>query len=454
MQATSLSKQQVTDAVLSCADQEEWEQICSTPYSDTTRDEFINKLHPQEFSQAQRILLATYLHLHGALKDVDLASNERLRALRNKLEISEEFAGLIFHDLKRLNKDIVLAGRSPIESILNPNNRVAGWAADVVYRAHTEGGYSKRQKLSGLNSREYEHSWDRDALNALEGTLGVEAATRAFWKYGREQLNRVRLAGSLLKVTENNFPQIYRVIRDTAETINLSSLPDVYLQNGFIGAFTTGVEKTILLLNTGTIGLLSYDELCFVVGHEMGHIKSQHILYHDMAEWLPILGGTIGKATLGIGEILSSGLQLALLSWMRKSEYSADRAGLLACQNVEAATSAFMKIAGAPPKYYRTLKASDFEKQAKEFDGIEDNLGKFAKIYSVMDSTHPWTVMRGHELYKWIDSGEYDKVLKRTTALDSTKLAADTGTYCPGCGSLREAEARFCTKCGKEFISK
>lgn len=165
------------------------------------------------------------------------------------------------------------------------------------------------------------------------------------------------------------------------------------------------------------------------------------------------MGGIAGAATFGIGAAIATGLQLALLNWQRKSEFSADRAGLLACQNVEAATSAFMKVAGAPPKYYRTLKVADFEKQAKQFDGIDDSLGKIAKNLSVMGSSHPWTVMRGHELYKWVDSGEYHKVLKRTTAIDSTEsIANDKGTYCPDCGSLCGTDARFCTECGKGLI--
>ena len=450
MQTTSFSKQQVTYAVLYCADQEEWKQVCRTPYSDTTRDEFINRLRPEEFSHAQRILLATYLHLHGALKDIDLVSDKRLKTLRKKLEITDEFASLVLHGTKRLDKDMVLSGKTPIGSILNPNNRVAAWAADVVYRAHTEGGYSKKQRISGLAAQEYEHPLDRMALNALRGTPGLEIATKAFWKYGLEKILRVQYTGSNMLVTKKNFPQVHRALEAVCETLDVSPLPDVYLKNDFIGAKTTGVENPIIILTTGTIGLLSYDELCFVLAHEVGHIKSQHILYHDMAEVIPFMASMGGA----VGGIISGGLQLALLNWHRKSEFSSDRAGLLACQNVDAATSAFMKIAGAPPKYYRTLKSEDFKQQAKDFEGIDDNLSKIAKNLSVMFATHPWTVMRGHELYKWMESGEYGKVLERTTTINTTTLIAnDNSTCCAGCGSLRESDERFCTECGKEFSS-
>ena len=43
----------------------------------------------------------------------------------------------------------------------------------------------------------------------------------------------------------------------------------------------------------------------------------------------------------------------------------------------------------------------------------EQNLDKIAKTLSVMLSTHPWTVMRGSELYKWVESGHYDNILDR-----------------------------------------
>ena len=142
-----------------------------------------------------------------------------------------------------------------------------------------------------------------------------------------------------------------------------------------------------------------------------------------MSRVIPLMGNILGSMTLGLGNLFSQGLQIALLNWQRKAEFTADRAGLLACQNVEAATTLMMKLAGAPPKFYSNLKVEDFKKQAKEFEEFdEDNLDKIAKAISVMFEEHPWTVMRGHELYKWIDSGEYDNVLERNTLTnDSNK---------------------------------
>src|SRR5690606_37803653 len=99
----------------------------------------------------------------------------------------------------------------------------------------------------------------------------------------------------------------------------------------------------------------------------------------------------------------------------RKSEYTADRAGLLACQDIKAVVSAIMKMAGVPPRYYGYVSQSDFIQQAKDFGDFDfDKLDKVAKMISVLDDTHPFTVMRAAELNKWIELGDYMKVLNRT----------------------------------------
>ncbi|MGB9977622.1 MAG: M48 family metalloprotease [Thermovenabulum sp.] len=69
-----------------------------------------------------------------------------------------------------------------------------------------------------------------------------------------------------------------------------------------------------------------------------------------MAQVFPILGEIVGSITLGAGKLLSTGLQIALLNWVRMSEFTADRAGLLTCQDPEVAASALMKLAGVPQK--------------------------------------------------------------------------------------------------------
>lgn len=423
------------------------------------KENLLNNISPDDFSQPQKLLITLYLHLYAALHSRNVFKDKRLENVRQKLKVSDAFAGTCSQCIKKLSSNAILKDRAPIENIIKPTNELTLWAANVVFQACREGKFIEKQLIRRLGPREYEHPLDKKALNALEGTPGLETLVKKFYQYGIERLVKIRYTGSNIKVTKQNFPQLYQPLKTTCEVLSLQPVPDLYIEMGFINAFTTGVEKPIIVLTSGCVGLLSYDELLFVLGHEVGHIKSQHVLYHEMASVLPILGDILGSVTLGIGGAIATGIEVALLNWQRKSEFTSDRAGLLACQNIEAATTAMMKIAGAPPRYYRNLKAKDFEKQAKEFEGFDiDKLDKIAKYVSVMFADHPWTVMRGHELYQWIESGEYEQILKRhtrqsfqpsgkrTTSQSISKPAQSK--FCTNCGTKMDDNKKFCESCG------
>jgi len=283
---------------------------------------------------------------------------------------------------------------------------------------------------------------------------------KKFNQYGIERLMKIQYTGSNIKVHEGNFPQLHNALRTACEVLNLNMIPDLYVELGFINAKTMGVEKPIIVITSGCVGLLTYDELLFVLGHEVGHIKSQHVLYHQMAGVFPIIGDIVSSVTLGIGGIVSKSIEIALLNWQRKSEFTSDRAGLLVCQKVESAVTAMMKIAGVPPKYYQSINPKDFEKQAKEFEGFDtNNLDKIAKYISVMFADHPWTVMRGYELYKWVEAGGYDGILNRYSSRilknDNAHAITEAVTksmnqkYCTECGKSPMDDEKFCTNCGK-----
>ena len=166
----------------------------------------------------------------------------------------------------------------------------------------------------------------------------------------------------------------------------------------------------------------------------MGHIKSNHVLYHMMAEFLPTIVSLIPG-----GNVLTAPIQLALLYWQRMSELTADRAGLLACQDQEAVLEAIIKMAGLPLKYFDGINEEAFLAQAEEFKKMHEGFinGAMANL-TIMTSTHPWTVFRAAELVKWINSGEYDKILSESKVkrcLPCAKVVSIDTSKCPVCGS-------------------
>ena len=299
----------------------------------------------------------------------------------------------------------------------------------------------ERKKLVLLNPREYEHPLDLKALNTLEGTPGLDKLTRKFFKYGLERMLRIQYTGSYLKVKETQFPDIYDVLEEVCSTIHLTEIPDLYIHMGYgINGFALGAENPMIVLTRRAIDWLSPEELIGLIGHEAGHIKSMHMLYHDMAQVLPIVGDVIGGTTLGVGKMVALGLETALLHWYRMSEFTADRAGLLACQDYESYIKLLIKCAGAPKTHFKKIDVEAFLNQAREFENYDyDSLDKIAKAASIMWQTHPWTVLRASELIKWYESGSYQKIVD--------KDASDILT-CFNCGAELKGEEKFCGECG------
>lgn len=306
----------------------------------------------------------------------------------------------------------------------------------------------ERKKLLLLNPIEYEHNFDKRALKTLEGTPGLEKLVKKAHKHGIERKIRLSYTGSNIKVTPNNFPDIYDIFEEACANIFLRDLPELYMQWDYnVNAFAVGSQKPIIILNSGAVDLLSNDELLYLIGHEAGHVKSGHMLYHDMATVLPFLGDILGSVTLGIGSLVSSGVELALLYWRRMSELTADRAGLLACQDKNVAFSTLMKMGGVPQTYFDKMKPDDFVKQAEDFKDFNfSSMDKIGKTILISMSTHPWTVLRTSELIKWLSTGQYDEIIEKH-GKDSLEELEIT---CPKCSRKLSGEETFCGVCGSK----
>lgn len=262
--------------------------------------------------------------------------------------------------------------------------------------------------LTGLDHTSYEHPFDQKALSALESTPGLDLVGTFITKNMVERVYTVQYTGSHLRVTKDSYPKIYEYLEYACQILDIKKIPELYIEWGYnINACTVGAENPIIVLNSGLIDLCDDEEIMFVIGHELGHVKSNHMLYHMMAQVINII-----ISMIPFGSLAAAPVQFALFYWDRMSEFTADRAGLLCCQNKDAAIRAFMKMAGMPIKQFDDMKYQTFIQQAKDFKQLDfDGMNKIIKTISIADDSHPWTVMRAAELLNWINSGEFNKYL-------------------------------------------
>ena len=262
--------------------------------------------------------------------------------------------------------------------------------------------------LTGLNHSQYEHPFDRKALEKLESMPLLSQFLSWITTNTVERIYTVQYTGSNLKVTKRGYPKIHWYLEEACKILDQPIIPDLYFEWGYsINAYTVGADNPIIILNSGLIDLCDDDEIMFILGREIGHIKSNHMIYQMMVRVVNYFVDSIPG-----GSIVAGGLQYALYYWYRMSEFTADRAGLLCCQNPEAMIRAFIKMAGMPVKEFGNIKTDTFIQQARDFKGLDyDAMNKVVKFLSMADESHPWTVVRSSELLKWIDNGEYYKIL-------------------------------------------
>jgi Zn-dependent protease with chaperone function len=265
-----------------------------------------------------------------------------------------------------------------------------------------------RVRLTGISSRAYEHPADRSALVALRKLSGFDVLLRKLFGLFNERAFRLSYLAGSVKVSERQFPHIYTLVRDGSYILDLPDVPEVFVtQNPEVIGMALGRDRPFIVISTGLVNLHDQEELRFVIGHELGHILSGHAVYRTMLLWLIQLAGRI--AWMPIGVIGLRAIIWGLEEWFRKSELSCDRAGLLACQDLDAARRALMKLAGGP--YLSELNPDAFREQAHEYDAVPDLRDSILKLMQLTGNTHPFAVVRFAELDHWGTHGEYERIL-------------------------------------------
>lgn len=175
--------------------------------------------------------------------------------------------------------------------------------------------------------------------------------------------------------------------------------------------------------------MLTEEELMGVLGHELGHIKAGHVLYRSMA----LILAELAKQFLGLGQIASIGLQIAMYDWSRKAELTADRAELLVTQDVETCIRINMKLAGGSNTVYAQTDHDEFLRQADHYEEIDHTtLNKIYKLMNEVWLTHPVPVYRAKEIKLWSETKQYKEIM---AGRYPTEEPGDGLRRCPHCDS-------------------
>ncbi|HEX6467495.1 MAG TPA: M48 family metallopeptidase [Streptosporangiaceae bacterium] len=278
-----------------------------------------------------------------------------------------------------------------------------------------------RIRLPGISSRAYEHPADRSALVALRSLTGFDTVLKKLAGMFSERGIRLFFLGGAVRVSDRQFRHLNDMLRDSAYILDMPDVPELYvIQDPQPNAMAIGFDRPFIVVHTGLLDLLDDEEQRYVIGHEVGHILSGHAVYRTMALILTSLAERI--AWIPLGSIALRGIIMGLNEWMRKSELSADRAGLLAGQDVDAVKRALMKMAGGTRLHEMDTEA--FLEQAREYDAAGDVRDGLLKFLNLLRRSHPFAVIRFAEIDRWAREGEYQRII----AGDYPRRADDSTT--------------------------
>ena len=210
--------------------------------------------------------------------------------------------------------------------------------------------------------------------------------------YHKALLDRAR------QVTPQDTPALATLVTESIARLQPGPVHVFVAPSNALNAYTFGLSSPkVVVLHSALLQVMDADELRFVLGHELGHVRLGHT-------WLNSLVG--GMAGIPSPFVASAILAVAFLWWNRACEYSADRAGLLACGQPGKATSALVKLAAGVGARTR----ANLEQALRRIEAEDDHA--LASLGEAL-STHPMTVRRVEELRRYATTAEYRRLQAR-----------------------------------------
>ena len=157
---------------------------------------------------------------------------------------------------------------------------------------------------------------------------------------------------------------------------------------------------------------LNDEELLFVLGHELGHLVSQHALSTTVSMLLVgqqrqnlMAEGVMGFLSNPL-KLIEGGVESIVTNWMRVADFTADRAALLAVGSFEKAKRAIFLL---HLRSRRELDEMDIDEWVRQVEAQDQTMSKLSQM---MTSATPYLGVRLVELRNFAASPQY-KALRR-----------------------------------------
>lgn len=131
-----------------------------------------------------------------------------------------------------------------------------------------------------ISSKAYEHPADRAATSALHAVPLLDKVIKRLTDLGHERQLRQIVMGNAIRLGPEQVPDVWADYVRCTTILDLERVPDLYVTNDpTVHAMTIGAQTPIVIVKSSLVGSYEPDEIRTVLGHEVGHVLSEHYYY-------------------------------------------------------------------------------------------------------------------------------------------------------------------------------
>ncbi len=286
--------------------------------------------------------------------------------------------------------------------------------------------------MMAINPNLFLHDSDKAALSALKAIPGFSQLLKWFMSIGYEKQEHIMNMGSNLRIDENQMPKYYHMLLPICEKLRIK-VPELYTTLDVVpNAWTYGDTDPYIVITSGMLETVPDELISTLLAHECGYIVCRHTLYTMMGGLLMTgLDFAASYVPLGLGQAISSSLQMAFAYWMRCSELSADRVAAFCDGTPDRTIQLCMHFAGYDKDFFNIQPNVDaFLSQIEDYKKLTANnaWNKTLEFLWMRNRDHPQSAIRAYECKEWAKSQQFDKIVRYLGTTDVKRLTDGSET--------------------------
>lgn len=261
----------------------------------------------------------------------------------------------------------------------------------------------RRTADSRSSALDFAHPVDANIIRILDSPLVNKAFSGLIDLTVDAQYGLVLSTGLRVDNQEN---ELGGIVRDCAKTLGIN-VPYTVISSSIAGlnAKTIGTDEFVYIAISSLMQRMFEDnELRFVIGHECGHVALGHVLYHTVVNALSSFSQLIPV----VGPAVYQMIAWPLKAWSRRSEISADRAGLYCCGDVNIACRTLLRLEAG----FTSVEALDVQEYIQNTNDMlrHSQIGHLAELFD----QHPIIAKRMEALLVFANSEKYYRLTGKT----------------------------------------